>query len=266
MPVESGPRDSEGSSVGSLAKNPSSLPELTEFAQATPELLQERGLQRRVDTKFILPLDNLRSVLADVRKDYGLLTADGAAEALYKTLYFDTANYRCLREHHRGQRPRHKIRIRHYLDRKLTFLEIKKKTNAGRTVKTRQSIEFLRESLGSSDRDFIDMHSPIPADTLRQSLRTDFHRVTLLGLETMERVTFDVDLCLAGSDFPGAVIAEIKQERFSARSPVMLALRRARVLPVSVSKYCTAGALHLRSLRMNRYLPRVRSLRRVCRD
>ena len=247
------------------------LPEtLGQFSDVSPELLAQRALQKRVDTKFILDCDALRQVLDQVKEHYGLLTAEGATAAQYKTLYFDTLNYDCLREHHRGRRPRHKIRIRHYLDRKLSYLEIKNKTNANQTVKARQQIPFLQEAIGEGEREFIDEHNPIAAEALRPSLRTDFHRITLVGLETMERATFDLDLSFQKSSedarLPGAVIAEIKQDRYRARSPIMLALRQARVLPESISKYCTAATLLLPSVPMQRYLPKVRSLRNMLRD
>ncbi len=247
------------------------MPEtLSRFPEANVELLERRALQKRVDTKFILDFDALRQVLGQVRDHYGLLTAEGASAAQYKTLYFDTPNYDCLREHHRGRRPRHKIRIRHYLDRKLSYLEIKNKTSANRTIKARQEIPFLQESIGSTERDFINQHNPIAAESLRPSLRTDFHRITLVGLDTMERATFDLDLSFQESSrdarIPGAVIAEIKQDRFRARSPIMLALRQAHVLPESISKYCTAATLLLPSLPMQRYLPKIRSLRRMLHD
>ena len=247
---------------------PDWMPEtLGRFPEATATLLEERALLQRVDTKFILNSDALHQVLRQVHGKYALLTAEGATAAQYKTLYFDTRNYDCLREHHRGRRPRHKIRIRHYLDRKLTYLEIKNKTNANRTIKARQQIPFLQETIGRNERSFINEHNPIAAESLQPSLRTDFHRITLVGLETMERATFDLDLSFQKSSddarIPGAVIAEIKQDRFRARSPVMLALRQAHVLPVSISKYCTAATLLLPSVPMQRYLPKVRSLQRM---
>ena len=247
------------------------LPEtLGQFTEATPELLEQRALQKRVDTKFILDFAALRQILDRVKAHYSLLTAEGAAAAQYKTLYFDTQNYDCLREHHRGRRPRHKIRIRHYLDRKLSYLEIKNKTNANRTIKARQQIPFLQEAIGDSERSFIDANNPIAAERLLPSLRTDFHRVTLVGLDTMERATFDLDLSFQKSSedarIPGAVIAEIKQDRFRARSPIMLALRQAHVLPESISKYCTAATLLLPSVPMQRYLPKIRSLRKMLHD
>jgi hypothetical protein len=250
---------------------PTWLPEtLGQFPEANPALLEERALLKRVDTKFILDSNALHQVLGQVKGGYALLTAEGASAAQYKTLYFDTRNYDCLREHHRGRRPRHKIRIRHYLDRKLSFLEIKNKTNADQTIKARQQIPFLQEEIGPAQREFINAHNPIPAHRLNPSLRTDFRRITLVGLETMERATFDLDLSFEESTtearIPGAVIAEIKQDRFRARSPVMLALRQAHVLPVSISKYCTAATLLLPAVPMQRYRPKVRSLQRMYND
>lgn len=250
---------------------PSAFTETLErFPVASAELLNDRALLKRVDTKFILGHSAFQNVLDDIRNDYALLIAEGASSARYKTLYFDTKDFLCVREHNRGRRPRHKIRIRHYLDRKLTFLEVKKKTNTDRTVKARKQIAFRQEKLGTTELEFINEHNPIAANDLIPSLRTDFQRVTLLGLESMERVTFDLDLCFSkaanDANLPGVVIAEIKQDRFRSRSPVMLALRKGRVSPISISKYCTAATLLLPSIRMHRYSAKVRSLRKAYHD
>ena len=59
------------------------------------------------------------------------------------------------------------------------------------------------------------------------------------------------------------MIVEIKQQRFQPRSPIMMALRAARIFPVSVSKYCTAAALLLPEVRMNNYKDTLRALERI---
>jgi len=236
------------------------------FRDVGKDLLSQRALLKRVDTKFILRKEQLEKVLALTKPHFGLLRAGTQAVAQYRTLYFDSDDYLCLREHHRGRRPRHKIRIRHYLDRKLSFLEVKRKTSADQTVKVRQPLSFMAEQLGAEEKAFVDLHNPISASRLQPSLRTDFDRITLVGVDTVERATFDVHLNVKGEDgqaeLPQLVIAEIKQERFMPRSPLMMAFRHAGLRPTSLSKYCAAGLLLLESVPMPRYRRLLRSIRK----
>jgi len=240
------------------------------FSDVPEQVLEERALQRRVDTKFILNRATLEQVLSSLAGDYGLLKAAGEPVATYRTLYFDTEDLLCLREHHCGRRPRYKVRVRHYTDRRVSFLEVKRKTSADTTVKERRSISYDGENLAGEEHAFINDHNPIDARQLVPGLRTDFGRITLVGLHTMERVTFDVRLGFAGdgrcAELPGAIVAEVKQDRIRPRSPVMLALRGAGVRPASMSKYCTAAMLLLPDIPLNRFRPTLRTLRQSCDD
>lgn len=239
------------------------------FPDASMALLQQRALQKRVDTKFILRLDTLRNILANLTDDYALVRAGAEPVGQYKTLYFDTEEFSLVQEHHRGRRPRYKVRIRHYLDRHLTYLEVKKKNNANTTIKARRPITFQEENLNTEDFAFVDEHMPGTAHSLQPSLRTDFGRITLVGRNTMERATFDVDLQFDRNNnhegLPRLVIAEIKQDRFRARTPLMMAFRRHGVRPQSISKYCTAALMLCPNLRLNRFYPILRSIQKTCR-
>ena len=90
----------------------------------------------------------------------------------------------------------------------------------------------------------------------------------MVGKHTMERATFDVDLRFHGhgqdGGFPPLVIAEIKQDRFRPRTPMMLAVRQLGLQPTAISKYCTAGFELIPNLRLNRFQPLLRSVRRTC--
>jgi len=240
---------------------------LRSFSRASEALLKARALQNRVDTKCMLAADALKKILTSVQGDYAILLSAERDRARYRTLYLDTPRYRALEDHHRGRRPRFKARIRHYLDRELSYLEVKEKTRANDTRKFRRLIGYDQESLDSEELDFLDLNMPIPARDLVPTLRTSFERITLLGKRNVERVTVDLDLSFESvrsrANFPEAVIVEVKQEHFQPRSPIMMALRAARIFPVSVSKYCTAAALLLPEVRMNGYMETVRALGRI---
>jgi hypothetical protein len=240
------------------------------LTDASAELLANRALQRRVETKFILPSKGLRAVLEAMSGQAALVRARGEAVARYDSQYFDTQDFFFAREHHRGRRSRYKVRVRHHVSRKRSFLEIKEKTNANVTAKSRTRLPFEHEHLGEDERAFIDAHNPVASATLIPSIRTRHGRITLVGVHTMERVTFDVGLNfqVQGREdgFPDLVIGEIKQDRYQPRSPLMLAFRHATLRPTGFSKYCMAALLMLPELTMNRYYRTLRAVRKTCHD
>ena len=239
---------------------------LSDFEQASEALVAARALQDRVDTKFVLRADELEHLLGMLASGFALVWSGKSEVGRYQNLYFDTGEYRFLREHHRGRRPRFKVRIRHYLDRQLSALEIKEKASNGRTVKLREPIPFLSNELTGAHHRFLDAHPRITADGLRPSMGVDFSRITLVSKNEDERLTIDTDLLFTRDERREAlsrlVIAEIKQPRFSPRSPGMMALRRSGATQLRVSKYMTGGQLLLPAIRLQRYAPRLRMLRR----
>jgi len=239
---------------------------LNPFQPASDELIASRSLQNRIDTKFVFHRSLLDGILSVLGSDYAVVMSGDKARARYKNLYFDTQDFSSLRAHHRGKRPRRKVRIRHYLDRGQSFLEVKEKRNTNRTHKQRLPVPFMQEDLDATAFDFIESHSGASPLELVPGIRVDFTRTTLVALRTNERVTFDTAMQVARGDavesLGTGVIAEVKQERFRPRSVMMLALRDAGALQMSLSKYCTAAQLLVPAVKLNRYRPKLRMLRR----
>jgi hypothetical protein len=238
---------------------------------ASPELMQQRALQKRVDTKMVIDKSMLTDLVSSVTEHYALVLSTEQQEARYKNIYFDTDDHLCLRDHHRGRRPRYKVRIRHHIDRSMSFLEVKQRLSNDSTRKHRLPIPFMKENLEDNELSFIGEHLPIAPECLRPSMWINFRRITLVGLQTPERVTFDSSLTFstgdaASMDWTHGVIVEVKQERFKPRTPIMLGLRHVRAFPTTLSKYCTGAQLLLPQVKMNRYHPRLRVLRRRFND
>jgi hypothetical protein len=240
---------------------------LAPFPLATPALLVERKLLRRADSKFVLHAERLPELLAWLRRDYAVLRAGARRFAAYHTLYFDTPDLRCFHDHRRGRRPRHKVRIRHYPDRRLSFFELKTKQSELLTDKHRIAIPYLQDTLPAPAHELLVARFPSLAGRLEPQLWTNFRRLTLIGLHTNERVTIDTGLQVgepgALADIAHVAIVEVKQSPFCTRTPVMAALRGARLHPASASKYCTALAFTRRDLRFNRLLPALRVIERT---
>lgn len=237
------------------------------FDTAGLELLAERSLLCRLDTKFLLSVRDLAPVLDRLVGRYAVLPAGSASLARYQTLYFDTPDLRSFHDHRRGRLPRHKVRVRHYPDRSLSFLEVKTKQTSRRTQKQRLELSPGESSLGPREREFVRRHCDLPASDLWPEVWVYFLRLTLLGLDTEERVTIDLDLTASTAQgvesLDGVAILEVKQAAFSVRTPVMRALSAARIRPTSSSKYCTAIALTRPGLRINRLLPGLRAIERL---
>lgn len=220
--------------------------ELEGFAAADPELLAPRDLLRRIDTKFVVPEAMVAELLAKLRGSYAIVCSGAIRAAAYRTLYFDTPELRCFRDHLSGRRPRHKVRIRHYPDRAVSFLEVKTKRAEGLTVKHRARRPFDEDQLGEADAAFIGRYCDLPVASLQPVVWTNFHRVTLISVVATERVTIDLGVtAIAGDtaeDLPGVAILEIKQPELCYDTPVMRALRAAGRHPAPASKYCIGVA------------------------
>lgn len=233
---------------------------------ASPELLSRRRLLRRTDSKFVMRASDLPSVIESMTDGYRVLLAGTEPLASYRTLYFDTPELDCFHDHRRGRRPRNKIRIRHYDERGLTFLEIKTKRSELETRKYRKARPFGDVELDEIDRAFIAEHCGYAVD-LAPTIWTDFRRLTLLSLEFNERVTVDLGLQFhrdgTNADVGEVAIVEIKQSPFCVRSDAMQALRRIGVRKASASKYCTATMLTRTGLRFNRLRPVLRTIERL---
>jgi hypothetical protein len=188
--------------------------------------------------------------------------------ATYRTKYFDTPELTSYHDHRRGRRRRCKVRVRHYLERQVSYLEVKLKGARDSTAKARWRREFLDGELRPEDRDRVAQVAPAVAQGLRPVAETWFQRLTLLGLEVCERVTVDLALELFPSAHPerlvalhGLAIVEVKQPRLDRETPIMRALRAHHARAMSMSKYCAAVALCVDGARDNAFLPNLRTIR-----
>jgi hypothetical protein len=185
------------------------LERLHSFIPVAPEVLEDRSLLRRKDTKFAVRPDQVPALLRALKPDYGVLKAGVASFAAYETLYFDTSSLRCYHDHRRERRARHKVRIRHYPDRELSYLEVKTKTNGSLTLKHRKLRTYADNSMSAADWTFVGTNSNL----VFRSGKSVHH-------------------------LPGIAVVEVKQEPYCPRTPAMLALRSAGIRQTPISKYC----------------------------
>ena len=238
------------------------------FAPATPDLLEARALLRRVDTKFVVPVAALDALVDPIVGAYAALQVPTGVLALYQSTYFDTDDLRCFHDHRRGRRPRHKVRIRHYPDRGVSFLEVKTKRSEEVTIKRRLAVPFGDERLGEREHGFLlEVLGPW-AEALRPQLVVRFRRLSLIGVAHQERVTIDLELSSDGAPeverrLGALAVVEVKQSPYSVRTPVMRSLQAIGARERSLSKYATSLALARPDLRQNRLRPELRALERM---
>jgi len=226
---------------------PSSLAALVDqMIPTTLAQLDAVSLLNRIDTKFLLTVPQVVSVLPVLAQDYRVLDVQGCRLHRYRTLYFDTPDFDLYRQHHAGQAVRHKVRSRLYVDTGLAFFEIKSKSKR-RTVKHRLATPGFLTGLTPDARAFAARLVAADAQVLQPTLRNDFLRVTLVGKRSAERLTLDVNIQFdcdgRTAVLPGIVIAELKQDDTDRDSPFLQAMSAAQLHPTSISKYCVGVGL-----------------------
>jgi hypothetical protein len=207
-------------------------------------------------------------MLTALSPDYQVVLAGGRRCATYETIYFDAAGRQFYHDHRRGRRPRYKVRIRHHIERRLTFLEVKRKDNSERTVKTRLELPFSHDTFATREQEFVRAHVPMDPVHLAPAVWIAFQRVTLLNGRINERVTIDCNLRVGAAGrseqleiLPGVAIVEVKQV-WHYNGPGAITALRTQGVEQSLSKYCVA-TIHLASVRANNFKPALRAIDRL---
>jgi len=238
---------------------------LARFPAATPDLAVRRELSRRADSKFVASPAAAAAVLPALADDYSVLAAGDGPIASYRTLYFDTPDLDFFNAHRRGRRPRHKVRIRHYPDRRVSLLEVKTRRSDRETDKVWREHPYGDSAMSAADEAFVEARVALRRGLVPQ-VWTVFRRVTLLGIRTNERVTIDfnleVSMGVRRKSLAAVAIVEVKQWPYRRNTPVMSALRASGWRPAWASKYCAAIAFTRPEVRLNALLPGLRGLER----
>lgn len=237
-------------------------------------------LMNRIDTKYAVPISVLPAILEAAQADYFAQEIDGQRIATYDTMYYDTDTLDMYVRHHDRQLVRQKIRVRQYVESNLTFLEIKRKNNKGRTKKKRIAVPgfaISADTFGESKRetwsveDFIAAKSRYQWSELSPHLSTRFHRITLVNKAKTERLTIDMDLVwdnvVTGESktFPELVIVELKRDG-NVPSPMNKIMLDLRIHPLKISKYCIGTALTTPEIKKNRFKSKIRKIEKLCQN
>jgi hypothetical protein len=231
---------------------PGWMPSLDEMLEPLAPIslgaLEDRAaLLRRTDVKYVVERDRLAAVFGRLREDHDVLEIDGRRAFAYETVYFDTSDLRCFREHAAGVIPRFKARTRHYVDAGTCVFEVKIKPAEGETDKHQTGHDAPADVLRPGDEQLLEttLHDAgiAPPDTLEPVLRTSFDRVALAAREGAARLTVDLGVRLASMEGAavqlrdGLVLIETKSA--DGESAADSALRALGAQPIGLSKYRT---------------------------
>jgi hypothetical protein len=205
-------------------------------------------LMNRTDAKFVFPSNLLHELLLNASNHYRILEINKQRDFFYSTTYLDTINYLFFNEHMRSKPQRYKVRYRTYEATGQSFLEVKCKTNKNRTVKWRIKNKLNEFHPDDQALEFLSGYINDVANEIGPKLTNRFHRITLAGLETKERITIDYDISFSGDDgssviLPYLAIAEVKREGYTNGSPILDILKRMHIRQSGFSKYCIGCSL-----------------------
>ncbi len=218
----------------------------------------------RRDIKYVISIDRLDGILEDLVNNYDILVRDGKGYAKYNTAYFDTNQFGLYHDHHNGKGHRNKLRLRTYEDG-ASFLEVKRKSNTGLTLKHRVPIErdgfylgkyadFIQSSLNQSCKDF------------SEKLEVTYQRITFYSRQKTEKITLDVGLTYKLGDtvlsLEGLLLGESKGMHQS-HSFFNNYMRQARIHSTSFSKYCYGIANLEASVKSNNFKPLIRQVQKI---
>lgn len=217
-------------------------------------------LMNRTDTKFVTNKRKLAALLEMAQGQYYAQQIDGSRIANYRTVYWDTPEYRFFLEHHNGRAPRQKIRVRTYLDSDLTFLEVKTKNNHGRTKKKRITVpdHDRHDIIEAGGSDFTFKLTGETFDGINPTVQNRFQRITLVNKGKTERLTIDFNVQFHNfeteedAETGELVIIELKRDG-NVYSPVLDILRRLRIKASGFSKYCIGSVMTNDHLKHNRF-------------
>ncbi|MBO4806150.1 MAG: polyphosphate polymerase domain-containing protein [Paludibacteraceae bacterium] len=241
---------------------------LNQFDPISLEQMSGIKLMNRIDTKYLINVNQLPILLRMAQNDYFAQEIDGSRIASYRTVYYDTQDAEMYVVHHNRKLNRQKIRMREYVGSGQFFLEIKNKNNKGRTKKVR--IKMTDDAVESHPEvvDFIAEKSFYTMDRLSPRLQNRFSRITLVNKAKTERLTIDLNVRFHNfkTNEDGGIsklcIIELKQDG-NQYSPFRDYFMQLRIKQKRISKYCLGMVLTDQSLKNNRFREKVFYINRL---
>ncbi len=214
------------------------------------ELVERAGLLTRVDRKYLVPLDDVDTLVRGLPPDAQVLEIGPRRLFDYESVYFDTPDLLAYRLAAHRRRRRFKVRTRTYVDSALCWIEVKTRGARGTTVKDRVPHHLDdRGSVGPAQgfvTATLTAQGIAGADTMAwvPTLVTRYRRATILLPDTDSRLTVDVDLSWHDGRRPLHLqrVAVVETKTGSTASAADRLLWAHGHRPVRISKYATGMA------------------------
>ena len=242
---------------------------LPKFNSTSLDQMDKVKLMNRTDTKFIFNISQLPSILETALEKYYILEINNERLLDYRTQYFDTEDFRMYVVHQNRKLNRFKIRQREYMISDISFLEVKFKSNKGRTIKKRIKTKGLVTELPPKFKKFIEEKTPFSGDELTTSVLNSFSRITLVHKTAQERITIDLNLGYKYKNesvtLSYLTIAEVKREGY-AKSDFIDILKENRIYKQGMSKYSIGVLLFNKHLKYNTFKKKLLKLKKLAND
>jgi hypothetical protein len=235
---------------------------LARLESITLDEMSSIRLMNRIDTKFITNYSTLLKLLEMTTDEYYAQELNGDRVNPYLTTYWDTPAHLFYMSHHDGHYPRKKVRVRTYLESDITFLEVKKKNNHGRTTKTRIQVPAQDELAEPQVSTFLEKKVGMDLEEMRPVIQNRFDRITLVNMGKTERLTIDFNIRFQNletgveSGTGNLVIIELKRDG-NVYSPVKEMLRKLRIKQDGFSKYCIGVVMTNPDIKQNMFKARM---------
>lgn len=221
----------------------------------------------RTDTKFIFHRSKLPEILESVKKNYRILEVESSRITDYETLYYDTHNLNLYMNHHNGKLNRYKIRYRKYVNSNLHYFEIKFKNNKDRTIKNRVKQVCIEHTIKDKAQKLLEETTNLSSASLVPVFWVNYSRITFVNRNFEERLTFDIDLTFKNETgekkYAPLIIAELKQDKASLKSPFITQMNKNRIRTNSISKYCLGVTQLFPSVKRNNFKPKLLILNKI---
>ena len=241
---------------------------LNQFTAVGLADIGKANFMNRVDTKFPLRSEVLwNNILPEITNDYHIVQINGLRYLEYRTVYFDTPQNLFYTWHHNGKLDRYKVRKRMYVDTGVAYLEVKHKTNKGKTKKKRIETQSSLDVILPEEYAFLEQHIPCNPIDLSPVIENHFHRITLVKKDLTERCTIDCELGFqddnCGHETDHFAIVELKHEAGAPHSPLHKTLYKYGVHQSGFSKYCMGRVLNgQNNLKTNLFRVKIRMLQK----
>lgn len=221
----------------------------------------------RTDTKFTFNSSRLPEIVHSLKDHYRVLEIENIRITDYETLYFDTPNFELYLRHHNEKLNRYKIRFRKYVNSNLHFFEIKYKNNKSRTIKSRVVRPEIEFNIIESAQKLLEAKTHFTSDALIPKLWVNYSRITFVHKNFEERLTIDLNLTFKNGDdekkFESLIIAELKRDKASSKSPFIDIMNAQRIRQNSISKYCLGVTQLFPTIKQNNFKPKILTLNKI---